>query len=132
MVCPLFFPTAAKRFNFCNDGWVQEFAIISWTWQILYFQECNNDFIKYSTKRAWKRTRESMCSVANGAADNTTVKNIIFTKAREASEASRIYQFSSFVKGANLKPHILIKSQQVGTWGNFKDSQPLPSSAVRC
>lgn len=40
---------------------------------------------------------------------------------KEASEASRIQELSSFLGGANMKPWIFTKSQQVGTWGNFKD-----------
>lgn len=64
-------PNNCQEIIFHNDGWVWEFAIIAWTWQILYFLDCNNNLIENSTKRAWNWTRESIDSVANEAADDT-------------------------------------------------------------
>lgn len=90
--------------NSCNDIWVQELAITPQSWQILYFQDRNTSA---STPHG---TRESIYSIANGAADDTTVKNVTFTKARGESEMSRIEQFISLVELVNQKPWILIKS----------------------
>lgn len=50
---------------------MMDFAIVPGTWQILYFQDCNNDCIGNFTKRAWNWTRETIDLVANEAADNT-------------------------------------------------------------
>lgn len=99
MVCPFLFPTAVMIYEFKNLPSYHKAGKFSISKTVI--------IISASTPLG---TRESIYSIVNGAAHDTTVKNVTFTKARGESEMSRMEQFISLVELVNQKPWILIKS----------------------
>lgn len=79
MACPFLFPTAVMMYEFKNLPSYHEVGKFSISKTAI--------MTSASTPHG---TRESIYSIANGAADDTTVKNVIYTKAREESEMSRM------------------------------------------